>query len=212
RAALVLEGTSYHQQGRALDTYVDEFKKLVRRSDFPQSTQLVLQFRQGLDQLICRHIDGMVEGRPRDNNLDSCSIVRLIDQNAYADRQFESSHPSKLCPSAPPAPAPLQALAPPVRAPAAPLAAPKLSMGVPMDIDAARRKGTLPASVCHCCGKPGHWARDCPEGFGVRYLSSEERGVLITELLAAEDAAGVPSPEILTESLEEATEPAEEDF
>ncbi|KAG6805969.1 hypothetical protein H0H92_013193, partial [Tricholoma furcatifolium] len=66
--------------------------------------------------------------------------------------QFESSHPSKLRPSAPPAPAPklavrwlpalapLQALAPPVRAPAAPVAAPKLSMGVPMDINAARRK------------------------------------------------------------------------
>ncbi|KAG6824980.1 hypothetical protein H0H92_005244 [Tricholoma furcatifolium] len=149
----------------------------------------------------------MVEGRPCDDDLDSwISIARLIDQNAYADRQFELLHPSKLCPSAPPAPIPklavrwlpapaqLQALAPPVRAPAAPVAAPKLSMGVPMDIDAARRKGPLPTSVCRCCGKPGHWA------------------LLITELLATEDAAGVPSPEILTESPEEATEPAEEDF
>ncbi|KAG6823985.1 hypothetical protein H0H92_008392 [Tricholoma furcatifolium] len=157
--------------------------------------------------------------------LDSwISIARLIDQNAYVDRQFESSHPSKLHPLAPPAPAPklavrwlpapalLQALVPSVRAPAAPVAAPKLSVGVPMDINAARRKGPLPASVCHRCGKPGHWARDCPDGFDVRYLSSDERGALIAELLAAEDIAGVPSPEILAESPEEATELAEEDF
>ncbi|KAG6805988.1 hypothetical protein H0H92_013152, partial [Tricholoma furcatifolium] len=81
--ALVLEGTSYHQQGRALDTYIDKYKKLVRRSDFPHSTQLVLRFCRGLDQSIRRCIDGMVEGRPRDDDLNSwISIARLIDQNA----------------------------------------------------------------------------------------------------------------------------------
>ena len=44
RAALMLKGTSYHQQGRTLDAYVDRFKLLVWRSGFLRSTQLVLHF------------------------------------------------------------------------------------------------------------------------------------------------------------------------
>ncbi|KAG6808319.1 hypothetical protein H0H92_004527 [Tricholoma furcatifolium] len=111
----------------------------------------------------------MVEGHSHDDNLNGwISITRLIDQNAYADRQFESSHPSKFWPAAPPAPAPkltvrwlpapasLQALAPPVCIPAAPVTALKLSMGVPMDINAAHHKEPLPTSVCRRCSKPGH--------------------------------------------------------
>ncbi|KAG6825092.1 hypothetical protein H0H92_004729 [Tricholoma furcatifolium] len=139
---------------------------------------------------------------------------------AGSPSQFESSHPSKIHPPVPPAPvfklavrwlptsALLQALVPPVCIPAAPVAASKLSMGVPMDINTAHCKGPLPTSVYHCCSKPSHWAQDCPEGFDVCYLSSDERGVLIAELLAAR----VLSPEISMEPLKEVAELAEEDF
>ena len=43
-AALMLEGTSYHQQGCTLDTYIDGFKLLVHCLGFPRSAQLVLRF------------------------------------------------------------------------------------------------------------------------------------------------------------------------
>ena len=43
-AALMLEGTSYHQQGCTLDAYIDSFKQLVWRLGFPRSAQLVLCF------------------------------------------------------------------------------------------------------------------------------------------------------------------------
>ena len=58
-------------------------------------------------------------------------------------------------------------------APAAALLA-KISMGVPIDIDATRSKGGDPSSVYHYYGKPGHWARSCPEGLNVHYLSTNK--------------------------------------
>ena len=81
-----------------------------------------------------------------------------------------------------------------------------------MDIDTARRKGGIPPSVCCCCGKPGHWACSCPEGLNVRYLSANEWDVLIMELLAAKDAAGVPSPKVMDRTSEDGEEDMPEDF
>ena len=43
-AALMLGGTSYHQQGRTMDAYIDGFKLLVCCLGFPRSAQLVLCF------------------------------------------------------------------------------------------------------------------------------------------------------------------------
>ncbi|PPQ86407.1 hypothetical protein CVT24_004677 [Panaeolus cyanescens] len=40
---------------------------------------------------------------------------------------------------------------------------------VPMDIDAARKKGELPP-VCHCCGRPGHFVAECTQRHDVRIL------------------------------------------
>ena len=71
RATLMLEGTSYHQQGHTLDTYIGGFKLLVCRSGFPRSTQLVLCFWRGLDLSICKRIDGMVDGCPGDEDIGS---------------------------------------------------------------------------------------------------------------------------------------------
>ena len=51
-AALMLEGTSYHQQGCTLDMYIDGFKQLVCCLGFLRSAQLVLHFWHGLDPSI----------------------------------------------------------------------------------------------------------------------------------------------------------------
>ena len=140
-------------------------------------------------------------------------MVQLVDQNAHADQQFETFYTFCLHPPmlpAPPAkppihwvPAPLPALAPaPViqdPAPWAPEAVSpaKISMGVPMDIDAARRNGAVPPSMCHHCRKPRHWACSCLVGLNVRYLLADKQDALIMELLAAKDASGVPSPKAM---------------
>ena len=80
-----------------------------------------------------------------------------------------------------------------------------------MDIDAARRKGGVPPSVCRCCGKAGHWAHSCLKGLDVRYLSANKWDALIMELLAAKDAAGVPSPKVADRTLEDGEEVVLED-
>ena len=167
----------------------------------------------------------MVDGHPGDKDIEGwIAAARLVDQNAHADQQFEEFHaiqsrpPILPAPSAKPparwAPAPLPAPAPQGLVPWAPAAAlpAKVSIGVPMDINTARRKGGVPPSVCHCCGKPGHWACSCPKGLNVRYLSANERDALIMELLAAKDATGVPSPEVMDRTLEDGEEDPLEDF
>ena len=81
-----------------------------------------------------------------------------------------------------------------------------------MDIDTARRKGGVPPSMCHCYGKPGHWACSCPKGLNVRYLSADKQDALIMELLAAKDATGVPSPKVMDRTSEDGEEDMPEGF
>ena len=171
----------------------------------------------------------MVDGRPGDKDIKGwITVARLVDQNAHADRQFEAFHAIRPRPPTLPAPpvkppvrwvpaplpAPTAALVPRGPVPWAPAAAPpaKIPMGVPMDINAARRKGGVPPSVCRRCGKPEHWARSCPKGLNVRYLSADKWDMLIMELLAVKDAAGVPSPEVMERTSEDGEEGVPEDF
>ena len=84
-------------------------------------------------------------------------------------------------------------------------------MGVPMDINTARRKGGVPSFVCRHCGKPGHWACSYLEGLDVCYLSADKQDTLIMELLAAKDVSGVHSLKVMDRT-EDGEEDAPEDF
>ncbi|KAG5717440.1 hypothetical protein E4T56_gene7237 [Termitomyces sp. T112] len=63
-----------------------------------------------------------------------------------------------------------------------------------MDVDASHQWSSTPL-LCRRCGKAGHFARYCPQGLEVRYLSSSEQEELLAQLLAARNAAGTPSPD-----------------
>ena len=87
---------------------------------------------------------------------------------------------------------------PPLSAARLPLALPPLvipkplltapSMGVPMDVDAARKARSLPPRGCYRCGDANHVVQDCPHHMDVHQLTTEQWKELIEDLLALKDA------------------------
>ena len=55
-----------------------------------------------------------------------------------------------------------------------------------MDVNAARRKTSLPIT-CYHCGEPGHKAPDCKLRFDVRALSVEELQTYLEDRMTALD-------------------------
>ena len=76
------------------------------------------------------------------------------------------------------------------------------SIGVPMDVNAARKTRSLPPQGCYRCGDANHVVRDCPHPMDICQLTSEQREELIEDLLTLKDA-------VLSE---ESGPPEEEDF
>ena len=66
---------------------------------------------------------------------------------------------------------------------------------VPMDIDAARKAKAL-ADNCRRCGETGHWAKECPLRYDVRYMETDELQSELESKLAAKDAV-TEEPEVV---------------
>ncbi|GLB43852.1 putative retrotransposable element tf2 155 kda protein type 1-like [Lyophyllum shimeji] len=201
KAATTFETSAYHQGSRSVDEYIDEFWDLAEEAQFPDGAQLVFRFRHGLDPRIEAKVANIVEGRPSDERVQEwIDAARLVDYNTRAHQDFRSAvtKPRTAAPAPvvrnPGAPAAFRALpAPPPRpvaaAPSAPTvpASRPLPSGVPMDIDLSRQRSGTPI-ICRRCKKPGHIARDCPEQFDIRSMTTEERDDWVMGLLADLDA------------------------
>ncbi|KAF5383186.1 hypothetical protein D9615_005093 [Tricholomella constricta] len=126
-AALTLESTAYFQNGRTIEEYIDSFKALWIKADYPDGRHLVLKFRQGMDPKLSRRLGSITTGRPDDSKIeDWLAIARSQDFIMRTEEDFHRrSAPTVPTASRPTAPIPMPVVAPMLRwRPTAPPTAP----------------------------------------------------------------------------------------
>src|SRR6202035_5814068 len=181
-----LESTHYYQRRKYVVDYIDEFSELVDEARYTDGLAIVMKFRKGLDWDIQDRITEMVQGRPNDADPQGWyNAAQLLDANKSANQAFHGSQRT-----APPVPNTRSifpvtrntGLAPTNSRPAVnvwPSAYPGVpargsNIPVPMEVDATRRRNPIPM-LCRRCGEPGHFAKECPRSYDVRYMTSEEK-------------------------------------
>ncbi|KAF5370515.1 hypothetical protein D9615_010328 [Tricholomella constricta] len=108
-AALILESTAYFQNGRTIDEYIDSFKALWVKADYPDGRHLVLKFRRGMDPKLSKRLGSITTGRPNDSKIeDWLAIARSQDFIMRTEEDFHrrtpptipsASRPTALVPS-----------------------------------------------------------------------------------------------------------------
>jgi len=193
-----LEGTSYHQGNCVVDDYLDSFQALVSDAGYMDPQTLVVKFQQGLRVGIQSQIATMPYGQPADTDPDAWyKAAQRIDQAHLANEAFQSmsrSTPSIALRTVSARPPPLSVVRLPLAPPPPVTPKPPLtttSMGVPMDMDVARKARSLPPRGYYQCGDANHVVRDCPHHLDVCQLTTEQREELIKELLALKDAVPI---------------------
>jgi len=175
-----LEGTSYHQGNQMVDDYLDSFQTLVSNAGYTNLQTLVVKFQRGLRLGIQNQIATMPYGQPADTDPDAWyKAVRKIDQARLANEAFQSvlcSAPSVALKTVSAQPPPLSvarlSLAPPLLVTPKPLPTTP-SMGIPMDIDIARKARSLPPRGCYRCRDANHVVRDYPHCLDIHQLTTE---------------------------------------
>jgi hypothetical protein len=191
-----LESTSYFQNKRSVDEYLDEFLDLISEAGYTDPKTIVVKFRRGLDSRIQDAVATMASGRPSNEEpTDWYEAARTLDQNQATNEAFRSAYRLPNPISSQPRPVVPGLLCPPVHA----HTRPSPGNPVPMDIDAARKKASLPIA-CYRCGKPGHKTPECDLRFDVRALTIDELQGYLEDRLAKLDVA--PSEEEVEEEEE----------
>lgn len=182
-----LETMSYFQNKRSVDAYLDEFQDLITEAGYTDPKTIVVKFRRGLDPRIQDAIATMASGRPSDIiPAQWYDAARIIDQNRATNEAFRSSYRAPT--SVQSHPQPRQAVPGILRPlPTHTHVNPSPGYPVPMDVDAARKKTSLPIT-CYRCGEPGHKAPDCKLRFDVRALSVNELQTYLEDKMTALDA------------------------
>lgn len=183
-----LESTAYYQKNRSLDDYLDEFQDLITESGYTDPKTIVVKFRRGLSTQIQNSVATMASGRPSDSiPTQWYEAARVIDENRAANEAFSSStYRSATATSRPAGTSVFRTAPPPVKVGHSHIV-PTPGNPVPMDLDAARKAASGP--LCFRCKLPGHFTRDCPSRYDVRFLTLDEMQEELSIRMAQLDVA-----------------------
>jgi hypothetical protein len=179
-----LETSGYYQARRSVDEYVDDFRELIDQAGYKEGLAIVVKFRRGLQREIQDQIAQLAIGRPRDDDPEAWYDAAIrSDENRIANALFHGgtrSAPTPRFTSAFSTPKSVPTTQPSWQSrntPASSLPRPTptlISAPAPLDVDTTRRRTPMPV-VCHRCGQAGHFVRECPKQYDVRFMSIEER-------------------------------------
>jgi hypothetical protein len=210
-----LEGSTWYQRGNSVDDYIDGFEELVDLAGLETDAGLVMKFRRGLSHNIQDKIAEIKDAPALDDLQTWKEAARRVYQNLEANRAFISGYKPNLAqtinrgilptrtfanrPTSTTTSAPFPTFQIPRQTePQIAAPAPKIDASVPMEVDAARQRRTLPL-ICFRCRQPGHRASECPRRFDVRALveslEADEKQDLLEQLLVEADLAEVASRE-----------------
>jgi hypothetical protein len=71
-----------------------------------------------------------------------------------------------------------------------------------MDVDAIQKRKETP-DTCRRCGKTGHWAKECPKRFDIRFMFMEEKEEWLNDLALGIDRCKIEEKEEEEEEEEE---------
>ena len=198
-----LESSAYYQKNRSLDEYLDEFQDLITDSGYTDPKTIVVKFRRGLNTQIQNSVATMASGRPSDSvPAQWYNAARTVDENRAANEAFSASSTYRsTAPTSRPVGTSVVRAAPSLAKTGHSHISPTPGHPVPMDLDAARKMASGP--LCFRCKQPGHFTRDCPSRYDLRYLTLDE---LQEELSIRMAQLDVVPPET------EETRPEKEDF
>ena len=202
-AANRLESNTFYQGKRSVEEYLDEFLYLVDEAGYEEGLGIVMKFRRGLNPSLQNQIAILGQGRPADNDPEAWyAAARLYEQSHASNTAFIHSHPNSASsrvsnPIRPNTTTNGRGLIPLPPVPTftrpsygAGVPAPASNRPTPMDVDVTRKRNAVDVT-CHRCGQPGHFKKDCPRAFDVRYMLEEEREEWIQCLLVAKDVEEV---------------------
>ena len=188
-----LETSAYHQGRRTVDEYIDDFRDLVDMAGYKEGLAIVIKFRRGLQRDIQDQIATLPVGGPLDSDPEAWYQAALrCSANREANAIFHASPRATL----PPRPATFSAIPRSMIAPPQPA-----SISTPPPKSEAPKKDRTNVATsaggdnCYRCGGLGHFSKDCPRKYDVRFMTTEEHDEWMNEQALLRDAAGEDFPE-----------------
>ena len=187
-----LETSGYHQGRRTVDEYIDDFRDLVDMAGYKEGLAIVVKFRRGLQRDIQDQIATLPVGGPSDSDPEAWYQAAL---RCSANREANAIFHAQPRMTIPPRPATFSTIPRSMITPPQPssISTPPTKSEAPKK-DRANVATNAGGDNCYRCGESGHFSKNCPRKYDVRFMTTEEHDEWMNEQALSRDAAGEDFP------------------